>query len=798
VAGAVLFTDWFASLLIELCPEKKPAEMHFEDVTEEELFDFDPIKESIINNKDHGLWAFHGLRKFRFYIENMDKHDLNEDCRDELQSLAVLAFNKKDNIKIPEIRMEHPIRTKKNHDNTEFFVYVDTNILGREFKDNTHRIQFFGSFEVTYSWETKPHYTEKYSFPVEMIMYNTNYYPDEQNSCIPLDLNPVSIDFGTSSTCVAVKNGMDIALLTLSSYKLELEDSSVNRFENPTTLMIYRWEKIYEQWKKENESLPLFLKGNRDDEKFKRKEVDFDYGYTVKEVLEDAQSGELNSVLTQLKLIPYHIEQGAQLDINPLIKEKTDVIKLVSSPEEEGKECFDPIAFYGYLLGRAINDPSNRKIYTKFDVTYPVKFNTKVREKLRASLAYGLKRSLPLPLREAKDKNGDRLLDVNMQYSEPVAYIGAICGRHLKLQNGKPELFAVYDFGGGTLDFSFGMFRLDEGDDAAIDIFGVDGNEKIGGENLISRISLWIYTDLANKAEMIKNNIPFEVPAGEKIPEGFPGKLLNKSGIAKANVHKINEIFSRKLFENRLKGDNETAEVALFTENNDTVNVHISVDYFPLGAKLAEIIEKTIQDFKASMISNFERHKQLFDNGSFDVKNVHIYKSGNASRNKIVGEKMSEHFPENDIQLIDEVAMGENKMYAITPKTAVAFGQLRLRRFKVIESEDTPFKWHVYNEKQADGSLETKISRNGSKAWVKYGKIRGNAIDVHYSATPVKEVKDKYYTSTIKTKETYKTSDFYIRIFDESSIEYCVCAEGVSPNDEAVANHDCIVVLKLR
>ena len=786
----------------------KPVEMHFEDITEQEMFDFDPIKDDIINNKDHGLWAFHGLRKFRFFIKNMNESVVVDD--EEINIEVALNFNKKDNESMQnEIRMDKIWQRKNSEEfkNAEFFAYIDTNILGEEFNDRKtndeadHRLQFSGSFEVVYRWDSKPNYTERYAFPVKFIMHNTNYFSENQIPCPILDTAPVSIDFGTSSTCVAVKKGRDTVLLTLSSERLGIEDSNVNKFENPTNIMIYRWEKIYDQWKKENESFPLMLKGNREDEKFKIKEVELDFGYTVKDVLEDAQSIELNSVLTQIKLIPYYLEQGYQLEVSPLIKDRIEIIKLVSSPEDEDTESFDPIAFYGYLLGRVINNPENCRVFTKFDISYPVKFNAEVRRKLQASLEYGLRRSLPLPLRNVLDKDNHSLLEVNMKYPEPVAYIGAICGKHLKLLNNNPELFAVYDFGGGTLDFSFGMFRPDEDDEVAIDIFGVDGNEKIGGESLISLISFWIYTDDVNKKAMIENRIPFELPNNEKYPDDFPEKLLNKSTIAKANVRKINELFSRNLFENKLRdSQHEVKDIDIFNDDNDTVTVNISVDYDILRAKLSDILEETIHDFEISMKNNFNRNKSSLDKyyGEFDFKKVNIFKSGNASRNIIVAEKMSEHFPENKIELIDEVDSGENKKYAITPKTAVAFGQLKLRNFTVNVPSEAPFKWYVGNENKADGSFSMKISKNeDGNMWVKYGVIRNNEIDIHYSDTPIKDETDKFYTHKVKTRDNYDRADFYIRIFDETSIEYCVCEKGVKPNREETPNETNRVELKI-
>lgn len=67
----------------------------------------------------------------------------------------------------------------------------------------------------------------------------------------------VSIDFGTSSSCVAVEGENGIELLTLSATETGRDD--INIYENPTCVMIYRWKEIYKQWKKENtDYFPLF------------------------------------------------------------------------------------------------------------------------------------------------------------------------------------------------------------------------------------------------------------------------------------------------------------------------------------------------------------------------------------------------------------------------------------------------------------------------------------------------------------------------------------------------------------
>lgn len=771
-------------------------EMHFEDVTEEDLFNFDPIKEGDLNNKEQGLWAYHGLRKFKFTFTNIFR-SLSQ--ADDVTCTATVVFNRKDNDAITEIRMED-IKVKKDATMPykEFFAYIDTNRLGDEFDHEKQRLEFSGAFEMTYEWKSKEGYVERYAFPIRIILHNTNYVA-QKNVCMPLELKAVSIDFGTSSSCVAVRDGKEISLLTLSN-KEESDDN--NQFENPTNVMIFRWEELYNQWKNDNNSLPYLLKGTREQEKDREKAIEFDIGYTVKDVLQDAQTAELNSVLTQIKLIPYNLQKGEQIELNPFIKKNISVVKLVSSPEEQDIEHFDPIAFYGYLLGRAINRPSEGKIYTKFDVTYPVKFNTEVREKARKSLEYGLKRSLPLPLRGAVDKKGRSIVSVNMKYAEPVAYIGSVCGKYLKIESdNRPQLFAVYDFGGGTLDYSFGMFRPTEDGEYAIDIYSVDGDETIGGESLISLISFWIYTSESNKQEMINNSIPFELLRNEKRPDDFPDKLMSKSGLAKSNLRKLNETFSRLLFENRVTGNIANEEVELFDENGQSITINIAVDYDYLKDKLDQILQKTIDNFYCAMKNTLQFNQSTIAKyGNFTLEDFNIFKAGNSSKNIIVEQRMAERFPENRIELIDEVKDdGENKRYAITPKTAVAFGQLRLNEFEVniLEgSGDAPFKWYVGTVNKGNGEFIPKINKNeASKEWIKQAIIRASDINIYYSGTPVRNA-DDLFTEVIYVDEDDIGCELYIRTFNDTSIEYCIVEKGEMPDVNIEPNEENVIILK--
>lgn len=800
--------------------------MVVEDVTEAEFFNFHPISEGLLSDVQAGIWAYHGFRKFRFELENLpfDLHD-----SEGVKWLPSITITKKDNETLAEAISAQNITIQDNDINGEenaycLYGYLDTNKLGDEFEDNTQYYQFSGAFELTCRKEDPdfgPSHTTIYTFPLSIVVHNSKFYPEEKLPCPRWDKNLVSIDFGTSSTCVAVQKGRDIELLTLSSEKLlsgtddELTAlvGDINVYENPTNMMLFDWSTLYDQWKNENEYFPHLHQGTYDEHRETHKQTDYDSGYTVSEALGSRQSDALKAILTQIKMASYMMEQGLQLTLSPYVKGEVNTVKLVSSPEEQDKESLDPIAFYAYLLGRAINDPASKKIYTKFAVTYPVKFNSAVRAKLKASLEYGLKRSLPMPLRTATDKKGKPLFEVIMDYSEPVAFVGSVCGRELKASTGNPGLFAVYDFGGGTLDFAFGMFSVDEDDEGTIDIFGIDGDSDLGGESLISRLSYWIYED--SKDLMAEHLIPFVKPDEEQIPDDFPTKLLNPTAIAKANVRILDGLFSRPLFRNRdgkLEEDVAGMEVELVSfelldEDNCPVTVQISVDYAALVYKLGELIGKSIENFKTTMESNFRNNEAAIEavGGIYNMENVMIFKAGNSSRSVIVERKMEETFPENFgrgyIKMIDEVADGkENKKYAITPKTAVAIGQLYMRNFTLAENNESPFAWNIYAESTGDATFIPILEKNCKhRDWVYFGLMRRNEAEI-YCATSIAESRDDPHFPLLiegdEESEDWRKAYLYLRIYDESAVEYYISEKRQDPDNSLPVNKEQVLQIQ--
>ncbi len=753
--------DWTNDGILSLDAGVGPVPtVKYSDITDQELLGSDAILQENLMSKIHGIWANSGKRKFK--IEFLDLENI---YGDDTENVAVRINFKKIN---DEICREQNFTTNKiimNKDDNNVIIPINTNELGKAFTDEhlkSKYLQFNGDIEVICDCNIGKERIIK--FPIIITVRNTN-----PGYCELVSPNPASVDFGTSSTCVAIKGDKDIELLTISNS--DSSDANVTRkYENPTNLMIFNWENLYEEWKDENQYTPIIKKGIAENYDSKMRD-DFDFGYNVKELLGDAQKKEINAILTLIKMIPYQIlQEGKEIDINPFNSKDRKYIYITTDPEKQDESHLDAVALYGYLIGRAINDVSkHEKIFTEFQITSPVKFNNKIKQTLENSLKYGLKRSVPTTLRDR--------VDVKMKFSEPIAYIGALCGsKHFTIDEDEQKMFAVYDFGGGTLDFSYGT-ATNTDDDLIIDILGVGGREDIGGEKLIERMSFKTY--IKNMKNMCEDNIPITQPYGEKLPDEMPEKLVVPSDFTRANMNKINELVSRPIFEGRDDMVKSPIKCDLFDLDGQMITVDLAYDVEDIETELDEIIKETVNAFKNEMDKSFSDIK------NYSSKNVYIFKAGNSSRSKFVEKNMSDVFAgNNNINLVDETSDGGTySRYAITPKTAVAFGQLKLNNF-IVNMKSLMYKYYVGFINHGTGKFKSIINKNdNNKDWKKFRNIKNEKIDLYYAETlPEEEADAKSYT--IDTTGQIGKS-LYIRIHDEIKLDYCIFDSENTPTDDS-------------
>ena len=96
---------------------------------------------------------------------------------------------------------------------------------------------------------------------------------------------------------------------------------------------------------------------------------------------------------------------------------------------------------------------------------------------------------------------------VNQGVSEPAAYaITALQEYGFEPDEDEKVLYAIFDFGGGTTDFDFGVFRgakdirEEARYDYVIEHFGSEGDKYLGGENLLELLAYEVFK--ANAARL--------------------------------------------------------------------------------------------------------------------------------------------------------------------------------------------------------------------------------------------------------------------------------------------------------
>ena len=793
----------------------------YADVTERDLFGYEAIPDTDLRADNKGIWGDCGFRKIEISFENWD---FNKLCTSDNKKKVSLYWNEMDKIPLENI-FEEEIRY--DNKSKKFIAYIDTNKLAdaiEEYESESQHPKFTGRFEIHLSYNSEK---TVYGFPIDIVVKNTRVSENGKNPFLKDGI--VSIDFGTSSTCAAIKSEGKKRLLTLSGIN-KIRESEDNAYENPTNLMIYNWREVFRQWDRTNKNCPFFVTKSEDVDVL---QADYDSGYTVQDEykLVDEIDGRrrMQAILMQLKMIPYLIADNIETKFIPYDDEKRSPIIVVDNVESEDGLHFDPIAFYGYLLGRAINEPQNGELYRKYQITYPSKFNAEIREKIRASLEYGIKRALPLGIRDAKDSKGKPIVSVTMDFSEPEACVGAVIGKQLKLDGKKAKLFAVYDLGGGTMDFAFGMLReadVEESEEAeeTLQFLGIDGDEKIGGEKLIHQLAYNIYIN--NKDKVRNNNIKFVIPKGELEPDGFEGLLSDGDEIANTNLNIIKEKLARplfkytdevddlyKIFEGNVSGDDKITSAYTYSlklRNGKNEEVEVDLKVTDIDEFLSNKIENTINAFRISMNDIFKRNiEELKKHGisEFNQDDVEIFLGGHASKQHFVTEKLKEYFPKNRIQRIGEGQNDENlsSQYAVNEKTAVAFGQLRLGELelKVMRTGNNesrpPF---MFNVGYIDNTDEFKcvISKNeNDTAWKMANRVNktNEMINLYYTTSPNCE------RNSLKPLE-YNVSEFmedkkltlYIRIADERSIEFRLGLRNEFPDNEIEQNDNMIIRLK--
>ncbi len=221
-----------------------------------------------------------------------------------------------------------------------------------------------------------------------------------------------------------------------------------------------------------------------------------------------------------------------------------------------GDDMPNPIELYAYFLGLYINNMIRGEIILSYLMSFPVTYDFDVREKIRASFERGIKKSLPTALlnNEAAMKN----FYVVHGASEPAAYaISALLGYNFDPEGANENYYGVFDFGGGTTDFDFGVLKESERQryDYELKHFGANGDKTLGGENLLRLLAFEVFKANVNKLLRPDPNnpdaalIPFTYAAEREKFLNSESVINETSQEARKNMHDLMEAL-RVVWEN--------------------------------------------------------------------------------------------------------------------------------------------------------------------------------------------------------------------------------------------------------
>lgn len=554
---------------------------------------------------------------------------------------------------------------------------------------------------------------------------------------------PIAIDFGTTSTVVAFReDGYDHLLrIGVQDYQHAVK---AEHYENPTALEFIDYNNLEKCW---NE-LPYkpFIRW-----------VDVKCSHQARAEILGGETplAAVRSGMTNIKTwarngpssppLQLTDQKGMEFEISTLPVDADSNLQ-----DDFSSYPFDPIELYAFFLGLGINNQLSYggRIYHDYYLTFPIKFTRETRQRILNSFYRGLERSLPASLGFRKDWKEKTSFSVAEHANEPTAFAASVLPS-LGLEASESGLaFGVFDFGGGTADFCFGLYRNatpkeeeEEGWETVLDILDSAGDENLGGEHLLHGLAYNVVSE--NKGALQDNGngcIPFVKPV-EARP--FPGSemLLDDSVIAHTNTTRLREAL-RPIWE---CGEfDEDAGLTLTLTNNtgeEVPMVALNIDVETLNDFLKQRIFRGVGDF-------FATFQQAFKASNATTHELHVLLAGNSCKSPLVREAFDEYSQKiltsenckDTIHIHELLLPSDETPEAPTIKTGVALGLLRtipgepvgIVERKSTENE-TPFRFAVGRFKQ--NILKPLIQRNSPYGTAyKLGVVpRSGVLTIGYS-----------------------------------------------------------------
>ena len=590
----------------------------------------------------------------------------------------------------------------------------------------------------------------------------------------------VGIDFGTKSTVVVYqKNNTNIMPMRISGGILNKEVVDAD-YENPTVIEFRNIKNFLEKY-------------NEKDGRPNTRWEDIMVSYSAFGDLKTATGEEFSSIISDIK--QWTIKENEKL----VLKDRTETEYTLPSYldlDENDENYIDPVELYAYYIGSYINTMTNG-IYLEYLLSFPVTYEKAIREKILKSFERGIKKSLPIQIQE--DENLMKKFKVKHGANEPAAY--AACAlKNFKIEPKDKDdkvYYGVFDFGGGTTDFDFGIWKLAEDEDKydyELEHFGAGGDKYLGGENIIKELAYKVFTENSNN--LLNRRIQYIRPEGYDELLGEETLVNNDSSIAKLNTRILAEIL-RKIWENSATETKRTIEPPYLyntrgeksgMDRDKQLSLQISEE--KLKDFIREKIDKGINNFFIKLEDAFKDE---------DAKEINIFLAGNSCKHPFVNEifaeyqeKMKDKIKLNlyDLKAIEGLKEKDSTKVMPTGKTGVAYGLIYSRkggRIKVTNRDEKEnmanevnFKFYIGNNKR--DLFNTVLSPNSKYEKFEYfGKVTSDTFEIYYTTLPEAQTGkmeiDKTNVKRISLNEEYDEDEeyrIYIKATKPTKISYAI------------------------
>ena len=458
----------------------------------------------------------------------------------------------------------------------------------------------------------------------------------------------VAIDFGTKATVVVRQVGTDEKLLRIGEGNYSKAPEKKD-YENPTVIELLDYESFKAAYLA-REGRPFTTWGQAT---FSHKAA-----AAINDAGEDVSidSSVFYSVFSELK------QWANDKNLHMYLQDRKKHLVALNPYLELTDDDFDPIELYAYYLGLYINN-MHTGICLEYMLSFPVTYEKAVREKIRASFERGIKKSLPLSI--LNDADLMKKFKIYAGASEPAAYASCALGE-LKLQPkaGEKIAYAVFDFGGGTTDFDFGVesvpankkskFVIEQYTDTG------HGDPYLGGENLLNLIAYEVYKDDLNLPTMREKQIPFALPYECTAFDGAETILITTKE-AYVNRKRIAE-FLRPFWEENIEESNalfdERQELKLYSKTEDKIiSVELKLNRQRLEECLTERIRRGVDNFFEALLGAFKNP---------EVLPIHILLAGNSCKSSIVRNLFAEKISEKEKELEEIISRNTGQDKKVT------------------------------------------------------------------------------------------------------------------------------------